>query len=84
MDIGWKIASGLASAAAGFVASKLVVAGWQSLTGREAPSDDADEDYTIPQILTFAVASAVVMAVAQVLATQATKKIYGARVREIA
>lgn len=77
MDIGWKIASGLASAAAGFAASKAVGAGWKGITGRDAPVDDADDDFTLTEILAFAVASAVVMAVAQVVATQAAKKWYG-------
>ncbi len=76
MDLKWKIASGLASAAAGYVASKVVSASWRGITGRDAPIDDADDDFTVPEILAFAVTSAVVMAVAQVLATQATKKIY--------
>ena len=77
MDIGWKLASGVATAAAGFVGSKAVNAGWKGFTGRETPMDDADDDYSVKEILIFAVATAVVVAVAQVFATQAAKKWYG-------
>lgn len=76
MDIGWKVVSGLASAAAGFAASKAVDTGWKGVTGRETPVDDADDDYSMPEILTFAIVSAVALAVAQVVATQTAKRWY--------
>ncbi|MDO5495966.1 MAG: DUF4235 domain-containing protein [bacterium] len=77
MDIGWKLASGIATGAAGFAANKAVGAGWKGFTGRETPLDDADDNFSTREILIFAIASAVVVAVAQVLATQAAKKWYG-------
>lgn len=77
MDIGWKLASGVATAAAGFAANKAVDAGWKGFTGRNTPMDDADDDFTVKELLIFAVATAVVVAVAQVFATQAAKKWYG-------
>ena len=66
MDIGWKLASGAATAAAGFVGSKAVNAGWKGFTGRDTPMDDADDDFSVKELIFFAVASAVVVAVVAV------------------
>ncbi|HZK05098.1 MAG TPA: DUF4235 domain-containing protein [Actinomycetaceae bacterium] len=77
MDVGWTIARGVATAAAGLVASKAVALGWKGLTGRNTPQDDADDDFSVKEILAFAVASALVIAVAQVFAAQGAKKWYG-------
>lgn len=75
MEIGWKIASGLASAAAGLVASKVADVGWKGITGHPGPTDDAD-DAPIKEILAFAVVSATVAALFQVFATRTAKRWY--------
>lgn len=78
MDIGWKLASAGAMAGAAFVASKIAEGGWKAVTGHDIPHED-DDDVQLVQLVAFAAASAVLVALAQRYALRGAKKWYGAR-----
>jgi hypothetical protein len=59
---------------AGFAAGKLVDTVWEKSTGSKPPKADDDMDASLPAVLTFAVVSAVVASVIQVLANRTTHR----------
>ena len=81
MDMGWKIASAGATAAATFLAAKATNAGWKLATGNEAPAVD-DDEVPSTQVVVFAAVAAVVATLAQRYATRGAKKWYGPRLNK--
>ena len=81
MDMGWKIASAGATAAATFLAAKATNAGWTLATGKQAPSVD-DDEVPLGQIIVFSAVAAVVATLAQRYATRGAKKWYGPRLEK--
>ncbi len=78
MDIGWKLASTGAAAAAALIAGKAATVGWKLITGNDAPSDD-DDDVQLIQLLAFSAASAIVVSLAQRFTMRGAKRIYAKR-----
>jgi hypothetical protein len=62
------------SIGAGFVATKLVNALWEKSTGKKPPKGHDDMEASLRSALTFALVSATVSAVIQVLAGRSTQR----------
>ena len=80
MDIGWKIASAGSLAVAGFIADRVVDAGWKVATGHSAPRGAEEEaQANLAEVLVFAVVSGVLVTLIQRLAVKQTNKWYVGR-----
>ena len=78
MDLAWKATSAVATIAAGFVAEKVVAAGWKAVTGKEAPKEeDQLLDYQLLEVVAFAVISGAVMTVTRQLSLRKAAQWYG-------
>ncbi|HVS68216.1 MAG TPA: DUF4235 domain-containing protein [Mycobacteriales bacterium] len=66
--LGHKVLSGIGAAATTAVARKVLSKGWTKTTGKEPPADPAHPDVRWREAVTWAAASAAVMAVARVVA----------------
>ncbi len=73
-DIRTRIAGGLAAAAAGFFARKVITAAWTRITGKVPPDDPHDPEVAVSEAIGFAVVLGVGMEVARLLATRAAVK----------
>ena len=73
-DMRTRIAGGIAAAAAGFCARKLITFAWTRLTGKLPPDDPNDPEVAVSEAVGFAVVMGVGMEVARLLATRATVK----------
>ena len=62
------------SMAGGFVASKVFEIGWKQVTGEDAPKDDEIDSVSIKKALVFAVTSAAISSVVQVLSQRGAKQ----------
>jgi hypothetical protein len=70
-DIRTRIVSGVAAAAAGFVARKVIVLAWTRIAGEAPPKDPQDPNVRLAEAIGFAVVMGVGMEVARLLATRA-------------
>jgi Protein of unknown function (DUF4235) len=73
-DIQVRIVGGLAAAAAGFCARKLITFAWTRVTGKVPPDDPQDPQVAVAEAIGFAVVMGVGMEVARLLATRAAVK----------
>lgn len=73
-DVRTRIISGLAAAAAGFCARKVINFAWTRITGKVPPEDLNDPEVAITEAVGFAVVMGVGMEVARLLATRAAAK----------
>jgi Protein of unknown function (DUF4235) len=73
-DMRTRIAGGIAAAAAGFVARKVITFAWTRITGKVPPDDPQDPQVALAEAIGFAVVMGVGMEVARLLATRATVK----------
>ena len=73
-DLRTRIAGGLAAAAAGFVARKVITFAWTRITGKVPPDDPQDPQVAVAEAIGFAVVMGVGMEVARLLATRAAVK----------
>ncbi len=69
-DMRTRIVGGLAAAAAGFCARKIVTFAWTRITGKAPPEDPNDPQVALAEALGFAVVAGVGMEVARLLATR--------------
>jgi Protein of unknown function (DUF4235) len=74
MSLLFKLVGTVVSIGAGFVANKLVDAVWEKSTGKEPPKDGTDLNHSLRSALTFALVSAGVGAIIQVVAGRGTKR----------
>lgn len=77
MNVLLKVLGSVASIGAGFVGGKLVDFVWTKVTGQKPPKPgdaEAQKDATMRQALGFAVTSAVVAAIIQVLTNRGTQR----------
>jgi uncharacterized protein DUF4235 len=70
-DVRTRLVSGLAAAAAGFFARKVITFAWTRITGKQPPDDPGDPQVAIAEAVGFAVVMGVGMEVARLLATRA-------------
>jgi hypothetical protein len=73
-DIRTRVAGGIASFAAGFVARKAITFGWTRLTGKPPPDEPEDPQVALVEAIGFAIVAGVGMEIARLLATRATLK----------
>lgn len=69
-DIRTRIVGGLAAAAAGYCARKVINFAWTRITGRVPPEDPHDPEVALAEAIGFAVVAGVGMEVARLLATR--------------
>lgn len=74
MNFFFKLLGTGVSIGAGFVGTKLVNALWEKSTGNKPPKGSDDMDASLRSALTFALISAAVSAVIQVVAGRGTKR----------
>ncbi|MCI7552193.1 MAG: DUF4235 domain-containing protein [Actinomycetaceae bacterium] len=81
MNLGWKLFSLGAGAAAGFVAKKAVDLVWEKVLGAQKPQgDESDLDLPMLQVVAFSATTAVVSAVTSELVNRKAAKVYGKHV----
>jgi Protein of unknown function (DUF4235) len=73
-DVRTRFVGGLAAAAAGYYARKLIDFAWTRVTGKMPPDDPQDPRVTVGEAITFAIVMGVGMEVARLLATRAAVK----------
>lgn len=67
-EVAWSLFASAAALAVGFAGRRLLEGGWELATGEEPPENPAAPDVTWAQALTWAAASAAVVAVSRILA----------------
>ena len=73
-NIGTRIASGLATMSAAFVAHKLLKFAWTKVTGREPPTNPEDPRVALPEALSWSVLVGITIAAVRVLAIRAVSR----------
>ena len=73
-NIGTRIASGLATMSAAYVAHKLLKFAWTKVTGREPPTNPEDPRVALPEALSWSVLVGVTIAAVRVLAIRAVSR----------
>ncbi|GAA2238106.1 hypothetical protein GCM10010401_07910 [Rarobacter faecitabidus] len=73
--IGFKIVTGVAALAAGWVAQKTLTTAWKSITGNDAPEDPDDDTASTVAVVIFAATAGAVSALARVIATRSVRKV---------
>lgn len=76
-DMGWTIIRGVAIAAAGLIASKVIGTGWKLATGGDTPEDD--DEATLVSVIAFAVLTAVLGALLQHFSVRKAASWYGGK-----
>jgi hypothetical protein len=69
-DISWRLVSGAAAFAGGFVARKAITFAWRKATGKEPPTNPESPTVALGEALTWAVVTGVGIEVARLLATR--------------
>ncbi len=69
-DYSMKVVDALAGAAAAFVARKVIVFGWQKITGSDPPDKDTQPQAPLGQAVAWAMLTGAGIAAARVLATR--------------
>ena len=77
MDIGWKIASGIAVAVSGIAANAIVDNGWKLVTGHKPPKGDQEATEQLLEVAIFGVLSGLVVTVMRRYAMRGAAKWYG-------
>ena len=78
MDIGWKVASALSVAGAGFIANLAVNQGWKLVTGHRPPSDGESEAKAgLIEVIVFSALSGIAVTLLQRAAVRKTNQWYG-------
>ncbi|SNS66745.1 Protein of unknown function [Micrococcales bacterium KH10] len=73
-SFGYKIVTAVTALAAGWLAQKVLVAGWKAITGNDAPENPDDESANIVGVVGFAAATGAVAALARAAATRGVRK----------
>jgi hypothetical protein len=74
MNLFFKLLGAGVSLGAGFVGTKLVNKGWEKATGNKPPTGNDDMETSLRSALTFALISAFVSTLIQVLASRGTQR----------
>lgn len=72
----WKYIGTGAAIVAGALANKVVNKGWESATGRSAPSDPTDPDIDWKEAVAFAAISGIVVGTMRLIAQRQTAGVY--------